>query len=145
MIKLLLIFFAHIPLKFNHFFGAFLGFLLYVFNTNTKKITQKNLALCLPELSPKARKKISKNSLIHFGKGLTELALIWYQSIEKNKPLIKKITGSKNIMQKEAIIILAPHLGCWELIPRFCAHTRDITVLYKPPSKKRKNNLPLSR
>ncbi len=141
MIRLFLIFFAHLPLKFNHFLGAFLGFLLYVFNTNTKKITQKNLALCMPELSPKAHEKISKNSLIHFGKGLTELALIWYQSIEKNKRLIKKVTGGKNIMQKEAIIILAPHLGCWELIARFCAHIREITVLYKSPSNKQKDNL----
>ena len=42
---------SHLPLKLNHYLGSFIGHLLYLFNTDAKKVTLQNIAICFSELS----------------------------------------------------------------------------------------------
>jgi len=41
--------------------GAFIGQLLYLLNTDTKKVTLQNIAICFSELSKNEQRSLVKN------------------------------------------------------------------------------------
>ena len=130
---------SHLPLKLNHCLGAFLGQLLYLLNTDAKKITLHNISICFSELSNNEQRSLVKKSLIETGKNLTESSLIWNQSFSENTKLIRNIHGKNYLDTDENTILLVPHLGCWEITGRVIANTRAITFLFKPLKKQQQN------
>ena len=66
---------SHLPLKLNHYLGAFIGHLLYLLNTDSKKVTLQNIAICFSELSKNEQRLLVKKSLIETGKNLPNPAL----------------------------------------------------------------------
>ena len=132
MTSLFLSFCSHLPLKLNHYLGAFIGQLLDLLNTDTKKVTKQNIAICFSELSKNEQRSLVKKSLIEMGKNLTESSLIWNQSFSENAKHIQNFHGENYLDTNENTILLVPHLGCWEITGRVIANTRAITFLFKP-------------
>ena len=130
---------SHLPLKLNHYLGAFIGQLLYLLNTDSKKVTRQNIAICFSELSKNEQRSLIKKSLIETGKNLTESSLIWNQSFSENAKHIRNIHGENYLDTDENTILLVPHLGCWEITGRVIANTRAITFLFKPLKKQQQN------
>ena len=130
---------SHLPLKFNHYLGSFIGYLLYLLNTDTKKVTFQNNAICFSELSNNEQRLLTKKSLIETGKNLTESSLIWNQSFTENAEYIRSIHGENHLDTSENTILLVPHLGCWEITGRVIANNRAITFLFKPLKKQQQN------
>ena len=130
---------SYLPLKLNHYLGAFIGQLLYLFDTDSKKITLQNIAICFSELSNNEQRLLVKKSLIETGKNLTESSLIWNQSFAKNAEYIQNIHGENYLDKNENTILLVPHLGCWEITGRVIANNRSITFLFKPLKKQQQN------
>jgi len=139
MTSFFLSFCSHLPLKLNHYLGAFIGQLLYLLNTDAKKVTRKNIAICFSELSKNEQRSLIKKSLIETGKNLTESSLIWNQSFSENAKHIRNIHGENYLDTDENTILLVPHLGCWEITGRVIANTRAITFLFKPLKKQQQN------
>ena len=137
LIRLILRLLAFMPLPVNHAFGAFIGFTLYWLPSNIKRITRINLALCLPEYSEHQRKLLLRKSLIEMGKSATELGPLWLWKPAKLLRHIKGIEHEALLHEAQAkqqgLIILTPHLGCWELNGLNCANKMAITSLYRPP------------
>ena len=119
--------------------GAFIGQLLYLLNTDAKKVTLQNIAICFSELSKNEQRSLVKKSLIETGKNLTESSLIWNQSFTENAKHIRNIHGENYLDTDENTILLVPHLGCWEITGRVIANTRAITFLFKPLKKQKQN------
>ena len=130
---------SHLPLKLNHFLGAFIGYFLYLFNTDAKKVTLQNIAICFSELSNDERHSLVKKSLIETGKNLTESSLVWNQSFAKNAKYIRNIHGASHLDTDEKTILLVPHLGCWEITGRVIANNRAVTFLFKPLKEQQQN------
>lgn len=119
------------PLPILHFIGIVLGRFVYW-------------------SSPKYRSRLKQNlrqaNLLHFhsqainqaGKSILELPFIWCAS---NERIIKKVqTDNWDLVQsmldqKKGLIILTPHLGCFELSGKNLALRIPITCLYRPPRK----------
>ena len=139
MTDFFLSFCSHLPLKINHYLGAFIGQLLYLLNTDAKKITRQNIAICFAELSQNEQRSLVKKSLIETGKNLTESSLIWNQSFSENAKHVRNIHGENYLDSDENTILLVPHLGCWEITGRVIANTRAITFLFKPLKKQQQN------
>ena len=59
---------SHLPLKMNHYLGAFIGQLLSLINSDAKKVTKQNIAICFSELSKNEQRSLVKKSLIETGK-----------------------------------------------------------------------------
>ena len=134
---------SHLPLKLNHYFGAFIGYLLYLLNTDAKKVTLQNIAICFSELSNNEQRSLVKKSLIETGKNLTESSLIWNQSFAENAKHIRNIHGENYLDTDENTILLVPHLGCWEITGRVIANNRAITFLFKTLKKQQQNQFGL--
>ena len=130
---------SHLPLKLNHYLGAFIGHLLYLLNTDSKKVTLQNIAICFSDLSKNEQRLLVKKSLIETGKNLTESSLLWNQSFTENAKYIRNIHGENNLDTNKNTILLVPHLGCWEITGRVIANNRAITFLFKPLKENQHN------
>ena len=139
MVGFFLSFCSHLPLKINHYLGTFIGLLLYLLNTDAKKVTRQNISLCFSELSNSEQQSLVKKSLIETGKNLTECSLIWNQSFSENAKYIRNIYGENHLDTKKNTILLVPHLGCWEITGRVIANNHAITFLFKPLKGWRQN------
>ena len=72
MIRFFLAFCSFLPFKANHYFGTFLGILLYVLNTDAKNVSKQNLEICFPNLNQADLEKLLKKVLIETGKNLDQ-------------------------------------------------------------------------
>ena len=108
-------------------------------NSDAKKVTKQNIAICFSELSKNEQRSLVKKSLIETGKNLTESSLIWNQSFSENAKHVRNIYGKNYLDTDETTILLVPHLGCWEITGRVIANTRAITFLFKPLKSQQQN------
>ena len=135
MIRIFLFCCSILPLRANHFLGSLIGKFIYHFNSDAKRVSIQNIALCFPELSQQERDALVKQSLIETGKGLTESGLVWNESFNDNAKYIRRFIGKEHLDSTEKTILLTPHIGCWEITGRVIACDRALTFLYKPLNK----------
>lgn len=103
-------------------------------------MTRCNLALCFPELKAKERETLVKQSLVDTAKTGCELGLAWVAPVEKARATIRKVVGIELVEQARAqgrgVIVLAPHIGNWEIGGLLLSNYGATTYLYKPPTLK---------
>jgi len=145
MIRLFLAFCSLLPLKVNHAFGSFIGYLLYLSNSEAKNVSKQNLKICFPGLSELEIKSLLKKVLIETGKGLTESGLIWNQNFKDNSKLIRNINGEHYLDSSRKTILLVPHMGCWEITGRVLAEKRKVIFMYRPLRSKKQNDYLFSK
>lgn len=125
-----------LPLSALQVIGSGFGRLLWLFNTQSRQVTEVNLGRCLPGLSAQQRRILAKRSLIESSKTLLEVIAIWLSPLAKNKTLVKRVIGrdclDQALEKKQGVILLAPHLGNWELVGMFGAQLGPFTAMYAP-------------
>ena len=67
-------------LRVNHFYGSCAGYCLWWWETHVTRVSRANLEIAYPTLSTAEREKLLKESLIEFGKTMTELGHLWMGS-----------------------------------------------------------------
>jgi KDO2-lipid IV(A) lauroyltransferase len=136
-IKILLRICYWLPLRGAHGLGTLIGTIVGVLPTASRRISRRNLALCFPELSISEREKLVRTSLIETAKTACELGTIWLAPAPKALILIQEVTGEEILQEAldagKGVIVLAPHLGSWELCGLFLDAKAPTTYLYKPP------------
>lgn len=128
---------GRLPLSWIRYFGAILGRFSYLRNSRMAVISQQNIAHCLPELSPQEQQALVRASLIETGKLVLETAAVWARSTQWVNAHIVKVEGAELLTdamaRKQGVLILAPHIGNWEVVNYFLASCGDVTNMYKPP------------
>ncbi|MDX1634983.1 MAG: lysophospholipid acyltransferase family protein [Marinobacter sp.] len=126
-----------LPLGAAQRLGSLLGLLGWHCNTKSRQVTETNLAICFPELDEPARQQLARDSLRHTGKTLMEIPLMWEWPVEKCLELIREVEGlhllDKVFDEKRGLILLAPHLGNWELAGLYFSSRYRMAALYSPP------------
>lgn len=139
LIKLILSLLALLSLPTNHKLGTILGKGLYFFNTKARKISEINISLCMPELSADEQSILVKNSLIELGKSISELGAIWLWNIKKLFSHLQ-VEGESivqaAIKDEQGVIILSPHIGCWEIVGLYLGQQWQTPLFYQPPKIK---------
>jgi KDO2-lipid IV(A) lauroyltransferase len=138
--KLILLFLhltARLPLPAVHAFGTFIGRLLAIFPNDVKRVSQRNVALCFPEKSAAEQYDLVNASLIETGKAITEAGPLWLWSPERIQALVTDTVGLDElraaIHRGQGAIIVAPHLGAWEMTGLYLSTLHAMTSLYRPP------------
>lgn len=125
---------SFLPLSWAHYLGALIGKLMWY--TDSARVSKINLRLCYPELSEAEIEKLARESLIALGKTLAEMGMSWMWPIPKVQKLITQVEGmehlEKALEDKQGIILIAPHLGNWEVLNHFFRQYLYMTVMYKP-------------
>ncbi|HCL37581.1 MAG TPA: lipid A biosynthesis acyltransferase, partial [Marinobacter hydrocarbonoclasticus] len=128
---------SYLPLGAAQFIGKWLGLLAWKLGGRPKKITDINLDICLPELTEEQRRDLSRDSLAHTGMTALEIPLMWEWPVDKCLGLIKETEGLELVDEALAtgkgLILLAPHLGNWELAGLFFSSRYKMAALYSPP------------
>lgn len=137
--NLLLDAFAALPLRANQALGTLIGWMATLVPSRMRHVTQRNIALCFPDMSDVERKKLERQSLIETGKTLTEAGPLWRWSRERLLDITAETRGLEAVEQARAeghgIILLAPHIGAWELVGLYASIRWPMTSLYKPPKQ----------
>jgi KDO2-lipid IV(A) lauroyltransferase len=118
--------------------GVFVGAILWRLPTKTRQVTDINLAICLSELNAGEREQLSKDSVKHTTMTALEIPLIWEWPIDKCLGLVRETVGIKLVEEALAtgkgLILLAPHLGNWELAGLYFSSRYKMAALYSPPN-----------
>jgi len=142
-VKLLIGFFkglSKLSLRQAQTFGAVIGgglALLPEAWCSPKRVTRINLEVAFPELTQQERRQLVRQSLIELGKTAAELGPVWLKPLETVQSWIHPPQNEalfEAARQKgKGVIVLMPHLGCWEAIAAYLAPIEKITYLYRPP------------
>ena len=136
MLPVLMRWFARMPLAGLHFFGAVLGWLVYMMSPTYARHCRENLlasGLCRDRL---AYRRNLHAVIAETGKSVTELCKVWFGSDADIGRLVSCADwGVVETAQRagKGIIFLTPHLGCFEISALYTAQRLPLTVLYRPP------------
>ncbi|MDQ7074529.1 MAG: lysophospholipid acyltransferase family protein [Gammaproteobacteria bacterium] len=136
LLKILLKSIALLPLPLNHLLGRLLGELLWLLPSRNKRVSLINIRLCYPNKDLPWQQKLAKQSLIESSKMLAETAAIWNWSSKRLLKLIKQTSGEEHLLKAQAankgLIIVAPHIGTWELIGVYLCAQQPLTMMFRP-------------
>ena len=130
--------FSFLSLRGAHLFGKFLGKCLWLMNGRTRKITEKNLEICFTDMAHTARHDLAQESLQQLGMMTIELGASWFWPVDKLLKTITEVDGLEYLeqayLQEKGVVVLAPHLGNWEILGLYLADKYSMTGLYQPPT-----------
>ncbi|WP_119343571.1 lysophospholipid acyltransferase family protein [Facilibium subflavum] len=120
--------------------GWLLGSIVACFNSDIKRVTTKNIELCFPDLSQYHKKRLIKNAIRHTFVTGAEMPAILFKKPNKLLENIHTVYN-KELMQKlyeegRSIMILGPHIGCWEIGSMYYPQHYPAAMLYTPPKIK---------
>jgi len=129
---------SRLPFAWGQGLGAFLGRLAWLFNTEARQVTEINLGVAFPDLSDPERRDLARESLRETGKTMIEIAYMWERPVSDCLSLVKEVEGLELVEAANArgkgLLLLAPHLGNWELAGLYFAERSAMAALYDPPS-----------
>lgn len=124
-----------LPLSSAQKLGEWIGRRMYKSNSETARLTRINLKMCYPEYSDEQIEALALESLIAMGKSYTEIGMTWMWPVEKARAVIEAVQGEeflqKALSENNGIILIAPHLGNWEILNHFFRPYLHMTVMYK--------------
>lgn len=126
-----------LPLGLVRAVGACLGRVAYFANTRMATATRQNIAYCLPEYTSAEQQALVKASLKETGKLALETAVVWTRSPSWVLARITQKHGEHYITEAlakgQGVLILAPHIGNWEVLNYYLASLGPVTNMYQPP------------
>ncbi|MFT5707499.1 MAG: KDO2-lipid IV(A) lauroyltransferase [Oceanospirillaceae bacterium] len=138
---LFLVLMAFLPLKLSQWLGKLLGSCWYYFKRSRSYFVSKsNLDFCFQHLAEKERDALLKCSLQQTGMSLAEMGMSWLWPTSYTLKKVISVKGDEILQaavdQGKGVIIIAPHIGNWEVLNLYASSVYPITVLYKPPKLK---------
>jgi KDO2-lipid IV(A) lauroyltransferase len=127
------------PLPWLHRCGALLGWIVYFVSPVYAARMRANLAESGIFSDPDARARALHASVAETGKGVTEIAKVWFDDEHKVSQLVEcRDWGLVEEARhgRRGVIFLTPHLGCFEVAALYIAQRTPITVLYRPPRQR---------
>jgi KDO2-lipid IV(A) lauroyltransferase len=113
------------------------GVLLWLSGSRSRKTTETNLALCFPRMPSAERRQLAKQSLIETVRLGLEMGPAWLWSADDALALIDQVEGHHHMEAAKTagrgIVILAPHIGNWELLGLWLGRHYQAINLYQPP------------
>lgn len=128
---------GQLPLGVLHAAGGCLGRLAYVCSSSMRRKIRNNLQTA-GLFSP----ALAWESAAAAGRAAAESAFVWFRSDEEllarcdhaaMTRLAQETLASQGAGEGRGLIILTPHIGCFEIGARSYGATAPITVLYKAP------------
>jgi KDO2-lipid IV(A) lauroyltransferase len=123
---------ARLPLRLLHAAGGFLGWAIYGLSPTYRAHMRINLAQ-----AGYADARIRREAIVSAGRMLTELPALWFRPYEKVVALVREVTGAEAAFAAleggKSLLLLTPHMGCFEITAQYAARHTPITVLYRAP------------
>lgn len=137
LIRSLLQLCAALPLPVVHVLARGVGTVMSILPTRMTTTTRRNLQRCFPELNPDQLRRLTRESLQHTAMTALEMGKAWLWPMDRTLALVRAVEGD-DIFQAarhghQGTIVLAPHLGNWEVFGYHITEQATTTFLYQPP------------
>lgn len=124
-----------LPFVLNRGLATLLGHSIALLPSQARRVSEINLSRCYPDMPDKERRKLARQSLVESIKNTFEIALFWSRPETGMKRIVNIDGGDTLQAAVEAghpVMILAPHLGCWEVLNFWLANHYDLHVMFAP-------------
>ncbi|PIE45454.1 MAG: lipid A biosynthesis acyltransferase [Gammaproteobacteria bacterium] len=119
--------------------GIVSGHLLSYFPNRESRVARVNIDLCFPKFSQKERDQLVKDTLVENAKTLFEMPKIFRKGGKYALGLVSEVEGLEvyqaALKRQKGIILLAPHLGNWELIVHYLNQFSPMVAMFAPPKQ----------
>ncbi|HAF45485.1 MAG: lipid A biosynthesis acyltransferase [Sideroxydans sp. GWF2_59_14] len=128
---------AYLPLSVLHRIGALFGWLTYLFSKRYSFRLRENLQKAGLARSESETKELLHTNIREMGKGVMELPWVWRRPFDEVVASVKHCHGWEHFeaaqAQGKGVIVLTPHIGCFEVIGLYIAARTPITCMYRVP------------
>jgi len=128
---------ARLPLPVLHGLGIALGCLIYWMPGRHARRMRNNLfasGVCDPDTDCG---RLLRRAVGESGKAVAELPAVWLRPYASIPRLVRGVEGWAQLDAARAagrgVILMSPHIGCFEIINLYYAAQHPFTAMYKPP------------
>ncbi len=126
---------AWLPWPLQRALGRALGAVFRVALARRRRVAERNLALCLPELGDDARKALLRENFTALGIGVFEFARAWWGSIAPMRDHLR-IEGLEHLQAARAdgrgVIVISGHFTTLEICGRLMCDHAPLAGMYRP-------------
>ena len=128
---------ARLPLAWVHFVGGMLGWLTYWLDARYARRLRENLKTSGIAADPAAYRRLLRRAIASNGQAFCEILVIWFRPEAAVLQLVREVQGWEYVEAARAagrgLILLTPHLGCFEIAGLYSGSRFPFTELYRPP------------
>jgi len=121
-----------LPLPLLHALGSVLGWAIYGISPTYRRNLRANL-----EQAGYTDARVRREAVAAAGKMLAELPALWFRPHAEVAAMVREVNGVDLALaahaQGKPLLLLTPHMGCFEVTSQYAAMHMPITVLYRPP------------
>jgi len=125
---------SRLPLPVLHGLGAAAGRAVYLLSAGYRRTLRANLALALGD---ERARRLSGEVAGETGKMILELPKLWVPPLAEVAAMVRAVSGWELLEEAwargEGVLLIAPHLGCFDMVAQFMATRAPMTALYRPP------------
>ena len=114
--------------------------LMWLVNKRARPITEVNIAICFPEMTPERQRSLVKASLYETSMNIIDMARCWVRSKDFLAGRISKVDGLEHLDEAMVVgngtLVLLPHLGSWEIVSLYLSSRYEVTALFREPRAK---------
>lgn len=129
---------GRLPLSFLHRTGAALGWLVYLTSPRYAARLRENLLQSGLWRGRREYKRLLRANIAENGKATAEVAAVWFRPQQEAAAWVRAVHGWDAVERARAagkgLVLLTPHLGCFEVIAQYLALRFPLTALYRPPN-----------
>ena len=130
---------GRLPLWLLRSLGSAAGYYNYGCRTRMAAVTRRNIERCFPDRTRAQQRQLEKTSLRETGRLAGEILAIWTRDSSWTYNRIVGVQGldtAKDYLARgKGLIVLAPHLGNWEVLGIYLSTLGQVTNLYEPPKR----------
>jgi KDO2-lipid IV(A) lauroyltransferase len=120
------------PLPLLHALGTVLGWVIYGMSPTYRRNLRANL-----EQAGYTDPRVRREAIASAGRMLAELPALWFRPHAEVAALVREVAGVEQAFaahsQGKPLLLLTPHMGCFEVTSQYASMHMPITVIYRPP------------
>ena len=128
---------ARLPFAWYQAAGAALGWIVYYTSSRFANRLRENLRASGVCASEAEYRRLLRENIRHTGMQAVEFVPLWFRSQAESASFVRSCTGQEAVRAAldtgRGVILLTPHLGCFEVSAIYTAQYTPITVLYRQP------------
>lgn len=130
---------SRLPLRMLHLLGFMLGWATYLMSGKYAERLRENLRNYNAGRHQAEFRRVLRASVAEVGKSITELPWVWRRPVAEVLGAVKNCYGRKYFDQArqsgKGLIVLTPHMGCFEIIGLYVAAEMPMTCMYSTPKR----------
>ena len=126
---------ARLPWRLQRVLGHWLGGLLHAVLRDRRRVAERNIALCFPELEATQQAALVRKSFSELGIGLFEFARAWWGSVQPMRHDLR-VEGLEHLAAARAggrgVIVISGHFTTLEMAARLMCDHAPLAGMYRP-------------